>query len=291
MEGCPSPLQGRAYQVQEGGGGARHLATLCFDADGGRAAHLHACSAARNALPLPPHRERSGPLSLLGNFNHMFDASTRGAAEKLYGDTKRMNRRLHELLKHDDFTFAGQELVSVKLLSPLYFEDQNVRVTEFVSNKVAAWRSVAEGNLAHLQRDVAGLLRGGMIHVHAGTYGTVTSRGGALRLQGQRFPVPRYIWTVVHDTRANRAVALVLLNDPFIPVSEIRSSVFCESVCSSLRWLHELPRARRYETPLYGLVFCCNVHEFTAVVQEMPKDVFRDVPLNSSGLLTDTFRE
>uniref|UniRef100_A0A2A4JY33 DNA/RNA non-specific endonuclease domain-containing protein n=1 Tax=Heliothis virescens TaxID=7102 RepID=A0A2A4JY33_HELVI len=290
VDHCGS-LQGRAYLMRQASpAAALHLAEMCFDADRGVATRLHMSTA---ALAPRPHSDSAAPLSLLGNFNHMFDASTRHAAERLYSDDERLTRRLHELLKHDRYSFAEQRLTSGRLLSGRYFEDQYSRAADFASNRVAVWRSVAAGNLRHLQHDVARLLRRGAarpLHVHAGTRGVLALRAGAgrtaLYLQAGRFPVPRYVWTVVHDAQANKAVALVLLNDPFVAVSEIRDAVFCESACGRLAWLHDLHRNRNYESPVYGLVFCCSLRDFTAAVPELPPDLVR-VPPGNDGLLID----
>ncbi|XP_072947882.1 uncharacterized protein [Epargyreus clarus] len=298
VEFCASPLQGRVYRTMEPDSqGSRHLAALCFDEDRGVTTFAHATDAPGNALRLPPHDERGAPLSLFGNFNRMFDASTRDAAEKLHSDDERTNRRLRELLKHERVSLADQTLTSARLLSPRYYEDQNARVTEFVSNKAIVWRSVAAGNLRHLQRDVARLLRAagrrGALHVFAGTHGAGalrTAHGRApLLLRGGRFPVPRYVWTVVYDERSARALAVAVLNDPFVAVSEIRESVFCESACGRVPWLHELRRARNYESPLYGLAFCCEVHNFTAAVPEMPAGALAAVPPGERGMLTELY--
>lgn len=281
MEHCGSPMQGRAYQMQEVGfRGVRHLATACFDEDRAVAVRLHASNAPRNQLAMAPHSEQTSPLSILGNFNHMFDAKTRHDAEKLYSDDVRLNRRLHELFKHDHYCFAEQTLTAAKLLSGRYFDDQNTRVTEFVSNQVASWRSVVRGNLHHLHRDVAKFMkrnRGVMnLDVYAGTHGVLSLNTGTPTSEvylkaGKRFPVPKYIWTVLHAQRENRGLAVVLLNDPYVTVSEIREAVFCESKCGSVSWLIHLKRNRNYERPVSGLVFCCSLLDFAERVTEMPK--------------------
>ncbi|WP_348240901.1 hypothetical protein, partial [Salmonella enterica] len=71
-------------------------------------------------------------------------------------------------------------------------------------------------------------------------------------MAGGRFPVPRYVWTVVHARGSRLAVALVLLNDPFVSVSEIRAALFCASSCSEVGWLRGLRAHRRYESDVYG---------------------------------------
>ncbi|CAG4993191.1 unnamed protein product [Colias eurytheme] len=297
VEYCGSPLQGRAYQIIEASRNARHLATLCFDEDRGIPTLAHVSNAAANVLRMPPHSEQRSPLTLLGNFNHMFDANTRHAAEKLYSDDIRMNRRLHEIFRHEKFTFADQSLTGTKLLSSYYFDDQNMRVTDFVSNKVPVWKSVANGNLHHLHRDVAKFMKLTRPHatldVYAGTHGVLSLRTGHTRaeifLKPERFPVPKYIWTLVHDKRSEKALAIVVLNDPFVAVSEIRDAVFCESACGRVSWLHGLRKHRNYEIPLYGLTFCCEVQNFTSVVNEMPKEILKNVPGGNSGMLTELY--
>lgn len=291
---CGSPFQGRAYQMRESSQ-IRHLATLCFDEDRALVTFAHVTNAPRNALRLAAHADRAAPLSILGNFNHMFDAKTRADAEKLYSDDVRMNRRLHEIFKHDKFTFADQTLTSAKLLSPHYFEDQNMGVTDFVSTRLAVWKSVAEGNLHHLHQDISKFLKMTRPHttidVYSGAHGVMSLRVGHGRkeifLKPERFPVPKYIWTVVHDKQTDRALAITVLNDPFVSVSEITDAVFCESACGRVSWLHELRRNRNYETPVYGLVFCCGVKNFTDVVSEMPTSILSVVRYGNSGMLLD----
>lgn len=294
VEHCNPPLQGRAYQMQSPGRGARHLATVCFSAD--RASPLRARASSSPTLHLPPHHDARAPLTILGNFNHMFDAKTRHDADKMYSDEARMNRRLHEIFKHRRFSFADQYLTSAKLLSDLYFDDQNRHVTDFVSNKVPAWRSVAFGNLQHLQRDVASLMRRArldklVLDLYTGTHDVLKLRSGAKRkdfyLKPGMFPVPKYLWAVIHDKQNDRAVAVTVLNDPFVTVNEIKESLFCESSCKDVRWLGELARDYNYMRPLYGLVFCCNVHNFTDIVPEMPKQIIKDVPAGNTGMLID----
>lgn len=276
MEHCAPPLQGRAYETQEGGA-TRHLATLCFDADRAAPVRLRA-PAPRAALRLPAHSDARAPLSLLGNFNRMFDETTRRDAERLYGDEARLNRRLRELLKHERYSLAGQTLTAGRLLGPGYFDARYVRAAELTSNKVPAWRSVVEGNLRNLHDDVAAYLRSGgaEAEVYAGTHGVLAPRAGEPRpelflKEGRRFPVPRYVWTALLAAGRGAGVALVLLNDPFVTVSEIRGAVFCESACGRVSWLAALARHRNYERPLLGLVFCCDLNEFAAVVGEMPR--------------------
>ncbi|KAI8426639.1 hypothetical protein MSG28_005413 [Choristoneura fumiferana] len=280
VEHCGPPHQGRAYQtLSAGGAGTRHLATLCFDAE--RSLPLRARAGAGPALPLRAHRDGAAPRSLLGNFNQLFDARARADAARLYGDEARLNRRLRELLRPDDVTLAGHELAAADLLAPDYFDDQDLRVADFPSNRVLVWRAVARGNLHRLQQDVAARMRkarnaSAALDVWAGTHG-VMSPG--------RFPVPRYGGARVRAGR--RALALVLVNDPLAAVSEIRAAVFCESACARAPWLRRLLRARSYEVPALGLVFCCDAHSLAAAVPELPRDLIRDVPVGTDGMLID----
>ncbi|XP_032520346.2 uncharacterized protein LOC116772316 [Danaus plexippus] len=290
VEGCAPPLQGHSYQLQESSAGPRHLALVCFDEDRGLPVFTQAVSSASHELRLAPHSDRSSPLTLFGNLNGMFDANTRAVAEKLYSDDERLNRRLHELFKHERISFASQRLTSGRLLAPHYFDDQNMRVAEFTTNKVALWTSVAEGNWRHLQRDVARLLRarGGLV-VASGTHGEGALRAAdgrrPVRLRGERFPTPRYVWSLVAG--GGRALVVLVLNEPFVSVSEVREAVFCESACARVSWLRELRRARRFETPLYGLAVCCEAHEAAEKVPEIPRHLLADVPRGAGGVLTE----
>nr|UYS55129.1 putative nuclease [Diatraea saccharalis] len=279
---CAAPLQGRTYRVQERDGRMRHLATVCFDPDRGVPVR-----AQPRPLHLPPHSDARAPLTLLGNFNHMFDARTRHDAERLYSDDASLNRRLRELLRPARVTLGGHTLTAAGLLAPAYFDDQETRAADFASNKVAVWSSVAEGNLRHVQRDVARLRRRAPdLQVYAGTHAVLEARGaGQLRLRGGRFPVPRYVWTVA--VRGGAGLALVVLNDPLVAVSEVRRAVFCDSLCGRARWLLDLHRNRNYEVPALGLVFCCSLQNFTALVPELPEALVRDVSLGEEGLLLD----
>lgn len=281
---CGPPHVGRAYQYSDGG---KHLAALCYDPDRAIPLHLHS---ARAGIRMRPHEHSRTPLSVLGNFNHMFDSKTRSDAEKLYSDDDKINKRLRETLKHERHSFAGQRLTSTKLLPASYFDDQDMRVSNFVSNRVAAWTSVAEGNWRHLTHDVSAFLRQeSRAVVYAGTHGIGTTNSvppSQLYLKPEgRFPIPRYLWTVLVDPIRQKAIALVALNDPYVTVSQIRDSVFCESLCGRVSWLQELHRNRNYETPLYGLVFCCSVQNITSIVNEMPTSILRNIPSGDEGLL------
>lgn len=135
---CGAPHSGRAYQTS-GGGRARHLVALCYDTE--RGITLRARTSTVPALPLPAHRHQHVPLSILGNFNQMLDSNTRRDAEILFSDDSVMTRRLDRLLYHHEHNFAGQTLTSARLLDPRYFADQDMRVANFISNKVLLMNS------------------------------------------------------------------------------------------------------------------------------------------------------
>lgn len=155
------------------------------------------------------------------------------------------------------------------------------------------WSSVAKGNWANLQKDVSDLLKASRnsttLEIFAGTHGVASLRSVPpveLYLKPERrFPVPKYLWTVVQSAARGEAVALVTLNDPFVAVSEIRDAVFCESMCGQVPWLHTLQRSRNYETPLMGLVFCCSLRDFARVVTEMPRELMDEATYAADKVL------
>lgn len=286
---CPLPLQGRAYLAPRS---HRHALALCYDAERGLATRVQF---AIGRASLAAHSDRPRPLGrgVLAGLARAIDSTGRREAEALFADDARLSRRLRALLGRESDALAGETLARVELASGRYLSPEEKPAARFVTNAVAAWSSVAEGNWRNLQRDVARLARESRrsLEVFAGTHDVATLRteSGPPRRElylrpERRFPVPKYLWTVAIDASARRAIALVVLNDPFVAVSEIRDAVFCESVCGRLPWLKELRRNRNYETPLYGLAFCCAVGNFTRVT-EMPREMLAGVPSDESGLL------
>lgn len=271
---CPGPGSGREYRA-----GDTRLLQLCYDEE--RALPLRASMATVGDPPEPRrHSRRAG---MLASLDGVLAARALSETERLLSDERRLTARLRALHGPQP---AGLTLTSAALLPPEYFSDVQVgRAASLLSSRAAVWSAVSGpgGNLRALRRDVSALLRsaraaGVRLRVYSGTHG---EQGG--RLAGDRLPVPRYIWTVVAGE--GRGVALVLLNRPQVAVSEVREAVFCESVCGRLSWLRSLTRDRRYETPLLGLVFCCEVHEFSSQVSEMPLEEVRDVARGAGGLL------
>ncbi|KAL4713116.1 hypothetical protein ACJJTC_004502 [Scirpophaga incertulas] len=141
---------------------------------------------------------------------------------------------------------------------------------------VAAWLSVAEGNWRAVQRSVAKFVRTarasrGALAVIAGTHGE-----SGLRLS-ERVSIPKYLWTVVVSGR--RAVALIVLNDPFVSLHDA-SVTHCRSVCERLSWLREAA-----DTPVYGLLSCCYAADLN--ITELPSTFIEGVSPGDSGLLAD----
>lgn len=84
----------------------------------------------------------------------------------------------------------------------------------------------------------------------------------------QRFPVAKYIWTVVKTE--NKAAAFTVLNNPDANENDVIGENLCPSKCSQMTWLKSLLMDNAYKNPENGYVLCCSLDDFLKVVSEMP---------------------
>lgn len=87
-------------------------------------------------------------------------------------------------------------------------------------------------------------------------------------LKENRFPVPKFHWTVVRSE--NRAVAFAIFNKAQLTDLEREKDSFCSSICDQLSWINTLKDNGSYSNPKLGYVLCCELNDFRKTIKEMP---------------------
>ncbi|XP_055642978.1 uncharacterized protein LOC129779499 isoform X2 [Toxorhynchites rutilus septentrionalis] len=87
-------------------------------------------------------------------------------------------------------------------------------------------------------------------------------------LKENRFPVPKFHWTVIRSE--TKAVAFAIHNKAHLTEKEREKDSFCRSICDQLSWINTLKEDDSYSNPEYGFVQCCELDEFRKTIKEMP---------------------
>lgn len=140
------------------------------------------------------------------------------------------------------------------------------------ANAAPQWQSFNGGNWLKLENAVRNwaVQSQSKLTVYTGTYGTFAYGGKDVYLTVDRngksiVPVPAVFWKVVFDEAKNEAVAFVGLNDMNGNVEENPAKTVCrEDLCDRIRWV-DFPA-----DPFKGLMYCCEVSDFSATVKTMP---------------------
>lgn len=290
---CNNTLQGRSYQFRNPTlSSVEHLAEICYDAEEKRTVFIHMTPRMNNNIEVDAHQDKHNKVSMLENFSKMFDISSKVESEQVYYDEHSMNKKMKMLFGLKTFNFADQSVGVAKLLHPQYFYNQKKRITNFSSNKVGMWKSVLDGNYKNIQQDIINEFcfnQSDSFEIYAGTHGVLnllTEEGHheVFLKPGRKFPIPKFVYNIVYSQSQRKGIALIVSNNPFISISEVRNTVFCPSICSQIPWLKNLLRNNNYERPSYGLTFCCDIHSFSATVLDGPNLIF-DVFTGERGLL------
>lgn len=290
---CNNSLQGRSFQYQNAvTSNVEHLAEVCYDPEDKRTVFVHMTPQNRNNIEKDQHLHTHNKISMLGDFSKMYDISAKVESEQVYYDDMAMHKKMLTLFGNKKFNFAEQTLTATKLLSPQFFYNQKRRITNFSSNKVAMWRSIADGNFKNIVLDVVnGFCHNStdVVEIFMGTHDVLTlpTEHGNQEMflrPGRRYPVPKFIYTIIYNKSQHKALVLVVLNNPFLSISEVRNTVFCPSICHQVQWLNNLKKNNNYERPTYGLTFCCDMHSFGTVVNDGP-NLILNVFAGERGLL------
>lgn len=298
VEYCGNPYQGRSYQYENKNiSTTQHLAEVCYDSELGRTVFMFMSFHNKNNIVKNNHIDDLGQISVWGSFGKVFDASIKLEAEKIFTNPDLLNRMLKYNLGKNYFNFQDQRIIPTKLLSSQYFQNQNGRVTNFVSNKILMWKSIAESNFKNIQDDITYTFKQNAlsshqeVDVYVGTHETlilpINNRFSEIYLKpGKKFPIPKYVWTIVHNKNQGKALAIIVINNPFIGISEVKSSLLCPSICHSIKWLNNLKYSNNFERTSYGLVYCCDIHYFTRAFRNVP-DITNVVHQGDKGLLKE----
>lgn len=169
----------------------------------------------------------------------------------------------------EEFDFAQNSVVAVKLLPKMFFSQQLYEIEKFETNFVGAWTTVADGNWNRLITDIHEYTKDKKkpFEVIVGTHGTLklstpSGEEKIIYLQGDKVPLPHYLWAVVHNKEKSKAVAIVTINNPFIGLEDVKKQMFCDNVCEKITWLSSILKNKNYDRPIYGYTFCCSLESF-----------------------------
>ncbi|KAL1377003.1 hypothetical protein pipiens_016555 [Culex pipiens pipiens] len=111
------------------------------------------------------------------------------------------------------------------------------------------------------------------IEIYTGAHGVLSLKDKNdnnvdVYLKENRFPVPKFHWTVVRS--GNKAVAFAIVNKPQLSDKERENDAFCTSICDQLTWISTLKENDSYSNPRFGYVLCCELNDFRKTIKEMP---------------------
>lgn len=111
------------------------------------------------------------------------------------------------------------------------------------------------------------------LEIYTGSSGTLvwkTQQGEQVDvyLKTNKFPVPKYLWTVVKS--GQNAVAFAIFNKNNISDRDLQKDSFCSSKCEEITWINNLKAEKQYRKVENGYVLCCELNEFKRTITEMP---------------------
>lgn len=127
-------------------------------------------------------------------------------------------------------------------------------------------------NFDNLNDDI-NALQAAEIEIYTGAHGVLSLKDKNdnnvdVYLKENRFPVPKFHWTVVKS--GPKAVAFAIFNKAQLTDAEREKDSFCNSICDQLTWISTLQDRNFYSNPKLGYVLCCELNEFRKTVKEMP---------------------
>lgn len=191
----------------------------------------------------------------------------------------------------------------IELMKALRLDDLNLKTMFGAKNlpHISTKRYISEGMLAHkqylpvtklawnyalttgtdddalenfdlLQDDIM-QLTGDNVDLYTGSSGNLTwktpsGEHSEVYLKPNKFPVPKFLWTVVRS--GNKAAAFAVFNKNNINDRDLQKDSFCSSKCEEITWIRNLLLDKQYRKVESGYVLCCELNEFRRTVTEMP---------------------
>lgn len=189
---------------------------------------------------------------------------------------------LMKALRLDDMNLMYKSLFGAKNLPQIgikrYISEgmlvhkQYLPVTKLAWNYAIVTDEEALENFDLLQDDIMQLNQES-VEIYTGSSGNLTWKtqtGDQVEvfLKPNKFPVPKYLWTVVKS--ANKAVAFAIFNKNNINDRDLQKDSFCSSKCEEITWIRNLLEDKQYRKVESGYVLCCEINEFRRTITEMP---------------------
>jgi DNA/RNA non-specific endonuclease len=180
-----------------------------------------------------------------------------------------LNERLKRIVGHKhNLSIGTRKFIDEEMLTHKQFQP----VLKLTWNYQVVNDEESLDNLEQLNEDILGL-KAKNVEIYTGTHGTlaVKNKDGDfvdIFLKDNKFPVPKYLWTVVRAD--NKAVAFAVFNNAAAAESQLQKDTFCTSKCEELTWINALMRNKQYKNLAKGYVLCCELDEFRQTVTEMP---------------------
>lgn len=182
-----------------------------------------------------------------------------------------LNERLKKLLSNERIPyFEHRHFIDLPML-------QN---GQFYSVLKLGWNIAVANGLFHLPNydllieDIMNL-KEKSFDLYLGTHSILSVKAGEQNVKihllpdQEKFPVPKFLWTVV-VTDLGKAAAFLISNDVEAKEEDFLVNAPCESICAQLSWISNLLKNDVLKDPGNGYVICCELSEFMEKVTEMP---------------------
>lgn len=174
----------------------------------------------------------------------------------------------------DDNNFLSRGHIAAA--ADFYYPEQ-INATYRYINMAPQWQCINDKNWNQVEIDTRNYAVSKKItlKVWAGTYGIATlphandqKKDIALYLYTngiqRAIPVPALFWKLLYDSDSKKGIVLIVLNNPYIPVSDY--NIICSDISNKITWL------KWDQTNIKnGYSYACSVDDFRKIVEYAPK--------------------